>query len=231
MSVPDAVSLTVSINSLVFFDLETTGLPADHPARITELNFCGVDRMQFMECKSKKMPRVTNRLNLCIDPSRPIDPVATDLSKLDNRNLGKQSKFDADVFNVIVSFLSRLQKPICLIAHNGANFDFPIFKAEIAKFGEKFPQDLYCADSLKIFGLLQGISTDPPKAKRVRKTKSNSLRLNEIYQRIYKKKPETLHEAEADVRMLFLSAIAAPEEFLKAVESNAVPLTSIPKCW
>jgi hypothetical protein len=24
------------------------------------------------------MPRVTNRLNLCIDPSRPIDPVATD---------------------------------------------------------------------------------------------------------------------------------------------------------
>ncbi|KAK4022578.1 hypothetical protein OUZ56_008037 [Daphnia magna] len=177
------------------------------------------------------MPRVTNRLNLCIDPSRPIDPVATNLSKLDNLNLGKQSKFDEDVFNVIVSFLNRLQKPICLIAHNGMNFDFPIFKAEIAKFGEKFPQDLYCADSLKIFGLLQGISTDLPKPKKMRKTKSNSLRLNEIYQRIYKKKPETLHEAEADVRMLFLSAIADPEEFLKAIESNAVLLTSIPKCW
>lgn len=28
----------------------------------------------------------------------------------------------------------RLQKPICLIAHNGTKFDFPIFNAEIAQF-------------------------------------------------------------------------------------------------
>lgn len=53
------------------------------------------------------MPRVTNRLNLCIDPSRPIHPVASDMSKLDNVNLSKQSKFDEDVFNVLVSFLNR----------------------------------------------------------------------------------------------------------------------------
>jgi DNA polymerase III epsilon subunit-like protein len=77
MSVPADIP-AVCIKSLVFFDLETTGLPSDHPARITELNFCGVDRSQFIGCMAKKMPRVTNRLNLCIDPSRPIDPVATD---------------------------------------------------------------------------------------------------------------------------------------------------------
>jgi hypothetical protein len=78
---------------------------------------------------------------------------------------------------------------------------------------------------------LQGISTGPPKAKKMRKTKATSLKLNEIYQRIYKKKPETLHEAEADVKMLFLSAIATPQEFLNSVDRNAVPLKKIPKCW
>lgn len=107
MSVPVVDPSIVCINSLVFFDLETTGLPSDHAARITELNFCGVDRSQFIECKTKKMPRVTNRLNLCIDPSRPIDPVATTISKLDNANLGQQSKFDENVFNIIVNFLDR----------------------------------------------------------------------------------------------------------------------------
>lgn len=153
-------------------------------------------------------------------------------------------------------FVFRLQKPICLIAHNGTKFDFPIFNAEIAQLGKVtitafscshffieternyclfsskgFPQDVYCADSLEIFGLLQGISTGPPKAKKMRKTKATSLKLNEIYQRIYKKKPETLHEAEADVKMLFLSAIATPQEFLNSVDRNAVPLKKIPKCW
>jgi hypothetical protein len=107
MSVPVEDTSIVCMKSLVFFDLETTGLPSDHAARITELNFCGVDRSQFIECKTKKLPRVTNRLNLCIDPSRPIDPVATDMSKLDNFNLGQQSKFDENVFNIIVNFLDR----------------------------------------------------------------------------------------------------------------------------
>ncbi len=78
---------------------------------------------------------------------------------------------------------------------------------------------------------MQGISTGPPKTKKMRKTKATSLKLNEIYQRIYKKKPETLHEAEADVKMLFLSAIASPQEFLNSVDRNAVPLKKIPKCW
>ena len=123
-------------NSLVFFDLETTGIPAYHAPRITELSFCAVERSQFLYGKSKEIPRVTNRLNLCIYPSRLVDPFATDKTKLDNYNLEHQSKFDEDVFNVIFGFLNRLKKPVCLIAHNGFKFDFPILKSEIAKLGK-----------------------------------------------------------------------------------------------
>lgn len=126
----------LTCSSLVFFDLETTGVPAFHNPRITELSFCSVDRQQFLECKPGNLPRVTNRLNLCIYPWRQIDPVASEKTLLDNYNLEHQSGFDEDVFTIIYSFLNRLKKPICLVAHNGHRFDFPIFKAEIDKLGK-----------------------------------------------------------------------------------------------
>ena len=74
--------------------------------------------------------------NLCIYPSRLVDPEATNKTKLDNYNLEHQSRFDEDVFNLIYSFLNRLKKPICLIAHNGYKFDFPILRSEIEKLGK-----------------------------------------------------------------------------------------------
>ena len=126
------------IKSLVFFDLETTGLLNDPPAKITEVFFSAIERDQFVDCsKSRKVrPRVTNRLNLCINPSRKIHPEAVKVSNLDDLCLKNQSKFDDDVFNAIYSFLNRLEKPICLIAHNGINFDFPILVSEVAKLGK-----------------------------------------------------------------------------------------------
>lgn len=130
------LSAIKTCNSLVFFDLETTGLPAYHSPKITELSFCAVERNQFLNGQPKEIPRVTNRLNLCIYPSRLVDPEATNKTKLDNYNLEHQSRFDEDVFSVIFSFLNRLKRPICLIAHNGFNFDFPILRSEIAKLGK-----------------------------------------------------------------------------------------------
>ncbi len=129
---------TTFMNSLVFFDLETTGLLDDSPTKITELFFCSIGRNQFVDCsKSRKVrPRVTNRLNLCINPARKIHPKAAEVSNLDDISLEKQSKFDDDVFNAIFSFLNRLEKPVCLVAHNGMNFDFPILVSEIAKLGK-----------------------------------------------------------------------------------------------
>jgi DNA polymerase III epsilon subunit-like protein len=73
-------------------------------------------------------------LNLCIKPTKTIEPKAAEITKLDNCNLDHQSQFDEDVANIIVSFLDRLKKPICLIAHNGLKFDFPILKAEFFRF-------------------------------------------------------------------------------------------------
>ena len=65
------------VNSLVFFDLETTGLLNDPPTKITEIFLFSIQRDHFVDCsKSKKLrPRISNRLNLCINPSRKIATV------------------------------------------------------------------------------------------------------------------------------------------------------------
>lgn len=124
------------ISSLVFCDVETTDLPRpQQPHRITELNLCAVDRSHFLSAKEKEIPRVTNRLNLCLNPLTLVHPVAAKMTLLDNRVLEEQHPFDENAVKVIHSFLKRLNPPVCLIAHNGFRFDFPLLKAEIEKIG------------------------------------------------------------------------------------------------
>lgn len=158
-------------NTLVFFDLETSGLPSFQITRITELSFWAVERSQFLSSTPKEVPRVTNRLSLCVYPARLIDPKASEISGLDNYNLEHQSHFNDDTANTVLSFLNRLKKPICLIAHNGDKFDFPLLKSEIERLGkvcnikylvffstltflcctQELPSHVLCCDSLSVF--------------------------------------------------------------------------------
>jgi len=53
------------------------------------------------------------------------------VSDLDNYNLEYENKFDKNVAEVITGFLRHLQQPVCLIAHNGTKFDFPLLQKEL----------------------------------------------------------------------------------------------------
>lgn len=44
--------------------------------------------------------------------------------------------FDKDACGLLQAFLSRMPSPMCLIAHNGMKFDFPLLKAELASRNE-----------------------------------------------------------------------------------------------
>ncbi len=139
----------VPCSTLVFFDVRTTGIPKyQYRTRITELSFRSVERSQFLSTGGQQFPRVTNGLNLCINSGRTIDLLATETSLLDNYNLEHQSHFNEDVFNIIFSFLNRLQKPACLISHNGNQFDYPILKTELEKLGKVFSISYFMLHSL-----------------------------------------------------------------------------------
>lgn len=42
-----------------------------------------------------------------------------------------ESQFDENTVKMITHFISRLQQPVCIVAHNGNRFDFPILKKQI----------------------------------------------------------------------------------------------------
>ncbi|XP_045455960.1 three-prime repair exonuclease 1-like [Melitaea cinxia] len=139
----------MNIETFVFFDLETTGLPSkENPAKITELSFLCVSRRDIERSDLKKLPPVS-KLSLLFNPQKEIVPQVVRLTGLSKSILSNQPIF-GDKIKCINSFLE-LPKPVCLVAHNGDRFDYKIIKSEYKNENTHLPVDLLCVDSLKAF--------------------------------------------------------------------------------
>ena len=79
--------------------------------------------------------------------------------------------FDGDTVRLLESFLTRLPGPVCLVAHNGDQYDYPLLLAEILKTGTSLNCDLLCVDSWigikEIFGIREMKKTETEEAKAV----------------------------------------------------------------
>jgi hypothetical protein len=62
-----------------------------------------------------------------------------------------EQKFDNNTMDLLVNFINQLQQPVCLIAHNGDKFDFPILKKYCDELKRSLPGSLHCCDSLPVF--------------------------------------------------------------------------------
>ena len=154
------------IRTLVYIDIEATGLRSSGKPRITELSLVAVKVEDVLELQKtiiqhldevgfsgveKLEPRVLNKLTICVYPMATIMPVVSNITGLDNYNLSDQARFDKNTVDMINSFLLRLPSPVCLVAHNGDNFDFPLLKAELEKVKGSLGTDILCADSYNGF--------------------------------------------------------------------------------
>lgn len=52
---------------------------------------------------------------------------------------------------MIINFITQLQGPVCLVAHNGTRCDFPILKKQILNCDKEIPRDILVIDSLDVF--------------------------------------------------------------------------------
>lgn len=68
-------------------------------------------------------------------------------------------------------------KPICLLAHNGNRFDFPLLVAELRRIKQCFDEEILCADTYEMFRSLDGLSPryDPNSSNKIG-VKTESLR-------------------------------------------------------
>ena len=156
----------IDVQTLVYFDLEATGLKSSGRPRISELSLVAVNIQDVLQMHKaimeniqnrtvessllqtrKLSPRIVNKLTLCVYPMATIVPLVSDITGLDNYNLMGQSKFSKSTGDLLNSFLSLLPAPVCLVAHNGNDYDFPLLKAELDKIGTQLKSDILCIDS------------------------------------------------------------------------------------
>lgn len=144
------------VQTLVFFDLEATGLNCNTlPPRITELSMLAIRADHFLAFdevlkKSTKaaIPRVTNKLTLCFNPQTALPQIVSDMTGLTNEMLEEQHGFDGETACVLRAFLSHLPQPVCLVAHNGNMYDYPLLNAELKRCQSDL--SVLTADSLEI---------------------------------------------------------------------------------
>lgn len=150
------------INTYIFLDLETTGLPCQEGNRtqITELAMVAVQKNQIMK---GEVPRVLQKFVVCFKPTLPISNKVFEITGLDNDLLKNENAFTSFVsVNAIRSFLELQMQPVCIVSHNGCGFDFPILRAEIDRAQYKLPDTLLCTDSLKMFRTILKNKTGSP---------------------------------------------------------------------
>jgi len=195
--------------TFAFLDLETTGLPCQEAnlTRITEICIvaCSVEHMRTVD-----KPRVIHKLSVCVNPKRKISSYACDITGLNNILLANDNVFDANTSQLIACFLAQLQQPVCLVAHNGMAFDYPILKAHLTT--TVLPDTLLCCDSLHVF----------------RQTQENCTKFSQsaIYNRMFQCDPPDAHTAEGDVLALMKCAIA-DKSFIDTSLRHIYPFSSV----
>lgn len=144
----------VEIKTFAFLDLETTDLPCNdnNTTKIIEISLITVQTNHLFVERSCS---IKNKLSLCFNPRKMICSDTERMTNLSNADLENAAPFSADTVSMIVNFLNHNPKPICLVAHNGNRFDYPILRTEISKTGCKFPDDILCIDSLLAFRVLE----------------------------------------------------------------------------
>lgn len=133
------------VQTLVFIDLESTGLPSlmpRHKVNITEIALVAVERDNFREPL-----RYINKITLCVRPRHPIADGASRITGLDNEQLEKSPPFE-EVAPLVERFLHTLPQPVCLLAHNGNAFDFPLLHSELQRCPRVDFSPFLCCDTL-----------------------------------------------------------------------------------
>lgn len=152
-SVSSSPSSQSTIKTVAFFDLETTGLPdlEFFRTKITEISIVACSVEHLLATTWNETPRVLHKITLCLNPYKRIDLKASEVTGLTNELLEHENKFDKNTMNLIECYLFQLQQPVCLIAHNGNKFDFPLLRKQYEAAEGSFPHTLKCCDSLPVF--------------------------------------------------------------------------------
>ncbi|XP_022101032.1 uncharacterized protein LOC110984809 [Acanthaster planci] len=204
---------TRTIQTFVFFDLETTS-PDPDDCKITEISLYAINRwtLEAREANSRKPPRIADKLVLCVDPEKAVSAGAADLTSLTQRllRLNQRGAFGKGVAKLIRSFLEIQASPVCLVAHNGDRFDFPILARHFREVEVGIPEEsnILCACTLRAFVKLEPELSD--------------RKLVTLYSRYVGGVPPAAHSAEGDCLTLLHLVHHKVKSILPWIDKNAI---------
>lgn len=208
--------------TFVFLDLEATGLPNVDP-EIAEISLFAVHRSSLEnpernEAGTPVLPRILDKLTLCMCPERPFTSKASEITGLSSEGLAQSRKagFDEAVVRTLQAFLSRQEGPICLVAHNGFDYDFPLLCTELQRLGAHLPRDTTCLDTLPA---LRGLDRAHSHGTRAQGCKGYSL--GSLFRRYFQAEPSAAHSAEGDVHTLLMVFLHRAAELLTWADEQA----------
>uniref|UniRef100_R4G2U5 Putative three prime repair exonuclease 1 n=1 Tax=Rhodnius prolixus TaxID=13249 RepID=R4G2U5_RHOPR len=153
-----------SIQSYVILDLKQLGFLTTNygELKITEISLLGVMKNHFDDSTPFRIPRVVNKLTMCFHPERFISCQSENITGLSNDLLEEQGTFDNNFCDILHNFVLRVPQPVCLLAHNGYRFDFPLIQAHTKILGRPLPEHILCADTWYAFKDLHIVEKEPP---------------------------------------------------------------------
>ncbi|XP_069873544.1 three-prime repair exonuclease 1 [Dipodomys merriami] len=216
------------MQTLIFLDLEATGLPFSQP-KITELCMLAVHRRALESTPTSRgqpppFPRVVDKLSLCVAPGKACSPGASEITGLTTADLAahRRQRFDDNLAILLLAFLRRQPQPWCFVAHNGDRYDFPLLQAELAMLGVADALDgAFCVDSMAAMKALEQASSPAERGPR------KSYSLGSIYTRLYGQAPTDSHMAEGDVLTLLSICQWKPQALLQWVDTHSRPFSTI----
>ncbi|PZC83672.1 hypothetical protein B5X24_HaOG207199 [Helicoverpa armigera] len=234
------------IATYVFLDITTNGYPLEHPwcIEIAELCMIAVKR----KCIENRQiePRTQNKFKMCFWIYCGFYKTGR-RTRLSKEDLYEAIQFNEDVCNTINSFLSCLEKPVCIIVHDGFKVQLPLLKVKFSRLTCSLPDDLMCTDSIYAFydilTLENKEGTNSSRSKHSKpgvKVYKNMVRetfydkelkesyvLSHIYSRVING-DLIPYEAENHCQMIMQLAIEKSKEFVAWVERNHCRLSEVP---
>ncbi|XP_022830327.1 three prime repair exonuclease 2-like [Spodoptera litura] len=141
----------MAVATYVFVDLQSNCVPkSNKEIEITELCMLAIKHSHIVKNKDVNDPRIQHKLQMCFNPKSSLHENASETGLTKNL-LKNEATLNMEVCQLIKAFIEGLEAPVCLVAHDGFKFHYPLLVHHLKEFGVELNKNIVCTDSLYAF--------------------------------------------------------------------------------